>query len=263
MSDFILRPACEKDTQQIIRIWRSAFGDSEAFIRELIERSALLENAVCAEVDGAVRSCMFAFDGLCVSGKKAAYIYALCTEPAYRSRGLGRAVTGYAAEMARARGAELVFLLPANAGLEKWYTEALGARAFARASVEKVSPAAKAEIKAVTISPEEYLLRRSDSPWSLSLPLILAEEAVHRHYGGAFLACGDTVICVENGACGTLVREISGMDSDSALAAAAEYFGTNELSIIRGGKAGSTLMLLPPFSPEGLCGIPFMPFTLD
>ena len=69
MAEYILRPACEKDREKIIGIFQASFGDGEAFVRELLERSDLLNSACCAEMDGEVRSCMFAFHNIGLKGQ--------------------------------------------------------------------------------------------------------------------------------------------------------------------------------------------------
>lgn len=261
MADFILRKAEEKDTEQIVSIWCACFGDDGAFVREMLSRCGLIKNAVGAELEGRLRSCMFAFDGLHLGEYKASYIYAICTEPAYRSRGLGRAVTAFAADMAAQRGAELIFLRPANAELERWYSDALGAVSFARTTVENFVPCRPAQCKAEEISPEEYLLLRGEG---IPLELLQAQDCIHRHYGGAFLSCEYGALCAEEREEGILVRELISDSPELALAAAAEYFKTEKLLLFSHGKAGSPLICVPPsLVPEKGEKLPFMPFTLD
>ncbi len=263
MADFTLRPATENDAEKLISIWHDSFGDSEEFVREILFGCGLISTAVCAEAEDEVRSAMFAFDGLCVNGIKASYIYALCTEAAYRSRGLGRAVTAFAAESARARGAELVFLRPASVELENWYADVLGALPFGRSAAEKLRPNSPAPLRAVEISAEEYLRRRSAQPWQISETLIRAQQSVHRHYGGAFLSCGENLVCAEISADGLFIREVIGPDSDTAISAAAAYFGVEEAKILRRSESGLPLMCLSAHCALKFAGIPPLPFTID
>ena len=92
MADYILRSANGDDLQQTAEIWRASFGDRGDLVFDMLVRCGLLKNAVGAEVNGRLRSCMFIFDGLRVGDRRAAYLYALCTEPAFRGLGLGKAV---------------------------------------------------------------------------------------------------------------------------------------------------------------------------
>ncbi len=260
MTDFILRYANEKDIEQILSIWKVSFGDEDTFVRSLLEDCGLLSYAVCAELDGKGRSFMFSFDGLSFGGRQAAYIYALCTEPAYRRRGLGKAVALYAAEMAAERGAKTVFLKPAKEELEKWYATSLGAVPFARTAVEIFRPSG-ATVIAEEISPEEYLDGRKANSLELPRSLILAQDCIHRHYGGGFFRCGDSFVCAEKRDDGIYVREFIGTDTSAALAAVAEKFAADELCLLRKSESGSPLMFIPPYFPSD--DSLFMPFTLD
>ena len=259
MEEFILRSAVERDREQIIKIWRESFGDSPGFIADILS-PGLFSTAVGAEAEGRLRSVMFSFDGLSAGGVKATYLFALCTEEAFRGRGLGRATAEYAARCAEARGAQAVLLRPADSGLERWYAEALGARTVARCTTETVRPALSGGGKAREISAEEYLRLRS-SPWRLSEGMINAQDCVHRHFGGAFLAVGSSLLCCEKSGGRILVREIISDDPEIALGAAAEHFGAESLDLLRPSAEGNALMLLP--GKAEIEEIPFLPFTFD
>ena len=240
MSDFIMRPLREEDREKAIEIFRASFGDGEAFVRELMALPGLLENGCCCEMDGEVCSCMFAFHGLTADGKKISYLYALCTSPKYRGRGMGSALTLYCAQRAYALGAEGVFLSPANESLLKWYRSSMDTRPFAPYSLVPHTPA-PAEEKAKAISPWEFMLLRK-SPWYLPSELILAEALIHRHFGGAFLRLGDDCLCAEIMDDGILVREISAKNEEKILSAAADYFGADKLFVLRRDAHGFPLL---------------------
>lgn len=263
MSDFILRPATEGDLEQIVKIWNASFGDSREFILSLAENCRLIENGVCAETDGKGRAFMFAFDGLEFFGRKASYIYALCTQSEYRRRGMGRAVVLYAAQQAERRGSALVFLRPADKELESWYATALGARAFAPLGTEKVLPSRPAPFRAIEISAEEYMKERKNCLWSIPSELLCAQSIVHRHYGGAFLRCGESFVCAEKCGDGLYLRELICDDCADAVSAAADYFDAKEVYLPRPSADGISLMFIPPCAPDDLSVFPLMPFTLD
>ena len=263
MSDFILRPATEGDLEQIVKIWNASFGDSREFILSLAENCRLIENGVCAETDGKGRAFMFAFDGLEFFGRKASYIYALCTQSEYRRKGMGRAVAIYAAQQANKRGAELVFLRPGDKKLADWYSNSIGAVSFAHMEIDKIPPVLPSAFKAEKIGAEEYLEARSKCLWSVPSDMLLAESIIHRHYGGAFLRCGESFVCAEKCGDGLYLREIIGDDAALAISAAAEHFGVNGIYLPRPCEDGIPLMFIPPFCPENTNSIPLMPFTLD
>ena len=129
MSGFTLRMAEETDTSDICRVWRLSFGDEEETVRSLLLDVGLLETAVVAEAEGRVRSVMLSFDGLRFGETNAAYLYALCTDPACRGQGMGEAVVRKSVFAAFRRGAALCCLHPASASLAAWYERILGMRA--------------------------------------------------------------------------------------------------------------------------------------
>ncbi len=263
MAYFLLRPATKGDREQIIKIWQEAFGDSEDFIEAML-RCGLMERAVGAEMNGALRCCMFAFDGLKIGGVPAAYLYALGTEKAYRGQGLGRAVTMFAAESAVERGAEAVFLRPGDEALERWYGRAMGAVAVARSREKVCRPALPSAKKARELSPEEYLHLRPTRDWEPGEQLIAAQAIVNRWYAGSFLEVDGSLVCAEDSGGRVLVREIISDAPEATLAAVAEYYGAEELHILVSSGEGLPLMALPLGNPYPNFGaIPPLPFTLD
>lgn len=263
MADYILRYARKEDTEQLIRIWHSSFGDGEDFIREMLLGCGLLDCAVGAETDGELRSCMFAFDGIEAAGVKCSYLYALGTQPEYRGMGLGRAVTSYAGEMAIARGADAAFLRPADGELEKWYAETLGAEAFGRGDFQPLGFEAAPREKASPISHGEYSRLRGESMWKIPPRLLKAQETVNRYFGGAFLAFGGNTLCAEKCERGIFIRESFGGEN-SAAAAASEFFGAKEVYALKGCADGRCLMLLKKGKHEIFpLDISPLPFTLD
>lgn len=263
MRDFILRPVEDKDLSRIVKIWSASFGDDEKFILALIKSCGLLSTGVCAEMDSAARSFMFAFDDLRIGGKKASYIYALCTEVSFRGIGIGRAVTAYAAQQAALRGAEIVFLFPADGSLEQWYSTALGAVPFGKSAFEatEASPVFSSGLR--EISPGEYLSLRSDSPWKVPLSLLKAQDAVHRCWGGGFFSLDKSLVSAEVRGERLYIREALGDDKETAIAAVAHKFGCRKLCLLSKSGTGRPLMFIPPFLPDNAEISCPMPFTLD
>ena len=130
MNGFTLRMAEKADTADICRVWRLSFGDEEETVRSLLLDVGLLETAVVAESEGCVRSVMLSFDGLRFGEVRAAYLYALCTDPACRGQGMGEAVVRESVFAAFRRGAALSCLHPASPSLSAWYERILGMRAL-------------------------------------------------------------------------------------------------------------------------------------
>lgn len=264
MANFLLRPANEGDTEQLIKIWCEAFGDNEAFVRDMLHDCGLIEKAVGAEMDGALRSVIFRFEDLRCGGLPAAYLYALCTQSEYRGLGMGRAVTEYGTKCALERGAKNVFLRPGESSLEKWYCEELSARVVSRSDEDIFRPSFPAVEKARELSPQEYMRLRPDSFWSVGKDIIQAQGLINRYCGGSFLAVGGSILCaVENWGCVT-VHELFSPHPEEALSAAAEFFSVPALHILRPCADGTALLALPGSEILKTGGeIPPLPFTLD
>ena len=263
MPDFVLRPLLNEDKNQIISLWNLSFGDSEDFIADMLEAGALLSTGVAAEDNGKILSCMFAFDGLECGGRKFSYLYALCTHPAARGKGFGRAVCRYAADMAYARGADCAVLRPGSEALERWYGKVLGAKPLCRSGFDRVVVEKFSPISAEEISPAEYISFRR-GPWQASPELLRAQSCVHRHFGGAFLRVGDDVLCAEMQNNKLYIRELSASAPQISMSAAAAFFGAEEVYLAADNAAGLPLMALPVENLDfsGL-KIPNPPFTLD
>ena len=130
MNGFTLRMAKKGDTADICRVWHLSFGDEEETVRSLLLDAGLLETAVVAQSEGRVCSAMLSFDAVRFGETNAAYLYALCTDPACRGRGMGEAVVRESVFAAFRRGAALVCLHPASPSLAAWYERILGMRAL-------------------------------------------------------------------------------------------------------------------------------------
>jgi len=191
MKNYTLCYADDDDLDQIIKLWNGCFGDSEDFIREFFAVTQLLKTTVILKQNGSVRSMMISFDGLILCGESASYIYALCTDPDSRSKGFGTAVLNETIAQAKNRGAEIVFLRPANAELAKGYIEGFCAKSLRYVMRERFFPSSAEDIAIIEITAASYAsLCQSAMPG----PLIKAQEILNRHYGGSFFQIGDCVV---------------------------------------------------------------------
>ena len=269
MSGFVLRPAAESDLPDIFDCWQRAFGDGEAFLRDLFAAADPLCHAVAAEAGGRVRSVMFAFDGLDFGGMCASYLYALCTHPDFRGRGMGGAVVAQLARESLDAGAELVCLSPADAGLEAWYCSTLGMRPLQRAQdvpLETASAESAADCRVIPAA-EYAALRRT--MLNVTPQILAAQEALYRHYGGAMLrleAEGKTILACAEAQDGTvLLRDLVCPPAlrGRAAAAVSTRFGGKAVRLRTVGGDGETLLGLSPVGAYPAClDTVFFPFTL-
>ena len=121
-----------EDLPRLKQIWKDGFGDTdddiEAFFSLLFDPEAVY----ITRENGIPVSVMYLVEGLMLSempeGKpvKVTYLYALASKWDKRGRGYGRRTVRGAADLAFARGADIVALTPADAGLRDWYRANVG-----------------------------------------------------------------------------------------------------------------------------------------
>ena len=263
MADFLLRPPTEADLPEIIDCWQRSFGDPEELIRGLLDTGELLRCAMAAEQDGRLRSVMFAFDGLRFDGVPAAYLYALCTHPEARGQGMGQAVLRALTALCFDRGTELVFLSPADRGLEEWY-RAMGMRPVPRTAAAEFTAAPGDPDPMHPIPAEEYAALRN-SPAVFPLRLLRAQELLSRSSGGGFyridLGCASAVLCAEP-VSGSAVRlsELCCRDADrtAVLRSAAAAFPQSTLLPACGAPLVYITKSPLPAPPASLSDFPFV-----
>lgn len=185
MSRALFRPAGPGDLEAVTGLWQLAFGDPAPLVRRLLGPGGLLALATVAELEGQTVSAMFAFPGLRLGNRSAAYLYALCTRPDYRGRGLGAGVLAALRDRCFAQGAETVFLSPAGEGLAKWY-QRLGFAPLCGLSDRPFSPEPGPMGVCVPISPAAYLRERGGG-CVLSPALLETQSAFLDAEGGGLL----------------------------------------------------------------------------
>lgn len=267
-----VRAALPRDADQIMETWRSSFGDGQPFLMDFFASTGLAEHAVVAEAGGKILSMVFAFPGQKLGGRTADYLYAHCTRPEYRGRGLGAAVLRAMTERCFARGAELVLLAPPDGAREAWYRRALGAEVLQRAAdlpVEK-APVTSAECR--LIDHREYARLRAGESAALAVtPQLLAAQGVlHGHYGGVMvhitLDGAPVLACAEPKGSAILVRELlcAPEDRGRAMTVLSAHLWHKATFLRQCAPQGRALMFLgkdgaePPERPG-----PLFPFTLD
>lgn len=190
------RTACSADVPALKALWARCFGDETDYIDRFFEDLFLPEHmVVCA--DNATPVSMVAFlpctlrtpagDAPC------AYLYAMATHPQYQGRGLGQQLLRYAYDYARqSRGWVGLTLVPADAGLFRFYAKTDYQTAFSYQSVSWNGAPAPHPVSVSPISPEEYrrvreLLLAGRVHLDHSLPFLThLNREVRRTGGGLF-----------------------------------------------------------------------------
>lgn len=102
------------------RLWKTVFGDSEEFLDSFFGLAYSPRRCRCATENGELAGALYWFDTEC-NGSKFAYLYAVATDPAFRNRGVCRALLADTAELLRVQGYAGELLVPEGEALARMY----------------------------------------------------------------------------------------------------------------------------------------------
>ena len=188
---------------QLRDLWRSAFGDDDAFIDSFFAVYGKEGVAHTLSLGGRVVAALYALPCVVCSGGvsyPAAYIYAVATVPDCRGRGYMRLLLERVEALLAARGCRVLFLLPADDALRSMYSR-VGYAQCSRSAVEEcavgaVSPAAL-RLEEVTgaraIYPFWSSVERFFEPFVLQSPELLQMNINNCRFlgGGVYAAVGE------------------------------------------------------------------------
>ncbi|MPM22134.1 hypothetical protein SDC9_68585 [bioreactor metagenome] len=158
-----LRPSFPEELPQQMALWRRIFGDTQEFLDYFYNTCCSPRDVVVLEEKGEVCSMAAILpmtvcfpDGRIAS---AGYIYAFCTRPEDRGRGMGGAILDYADRYLKEKGADGVILVPAEKSLYEYF----GSHGYRKCFLKRIWEVARNEIsqsgetgRAEKISPEDY-----------------------------------------------------------------------------------------------------------
>ncbi|MBO4339217.1 MAG: GNAT family N-acetyltransferase [Clostridia bacterium] len=112
------------DIPQIKKIWKVSFSDTDESINSYFEKCFSTDDCYISKDGDRVRACLQMMPCIVYnSGKeyKAKYMYAVCTEPEYRHRGIMTALINEACEREKAVGTKLILCVPSDEKLFDFY----------------------------------------------------------------------------------------------------------------------------------------------
>lgn len=170
------------------KLWKQAFGDSDAFIDTFFSVAYCPERSQYLTQDGQLAAMLYWFDCDC-RGQRIAYIYAVATDGAYQNRGLCRQLMAKTHTQLKAQGYAGAILVPGSADLFSLY-EKLGYRTCSH--VTNISCTAGAPIPLHPVTAAEYAaLRRKLLPdggiIQEGAALALLEKTVQFYAGDGFV----------------------------------------------------------------------------
>lgn len=101
-------------------LWKTAFGDDDAFLDKFFTLAFAPERCRCITEDDSVLAALYWLDTTC-EGRRLAYIYAVATDPAHRNRGLCRRLMENTLSALKARGYDGALLVPVTPDLIRMY----------------------------------------------------------------------------------------------------------------------------------------------
>lgn len=107
--------------EDIVVLWKTCFGDSEEYIDFFINNCP---QYICIQywLENELVSMLFLLEGnLC--NNKAKYLYAACTHPDFRRKGIMEELIKYSEKYCKALGYSAIFLVPANKQLYDYYNK--------------------------------------------------------------------------------------------------------------------------------------------
>ena len=138
----IIKSPESKDIPILRQLWKNAFGDTDAFLDKFFKTGFSFDRCRILTVDGVLAAGLYWFDCLW-NGKKVAFLYAVATDKAYRSKGLCRALMEDTHRHLMQSGYHGAALVPGNESLFSLY-EKFGYRPFCPMETKKVPKGATA-----------------------------------------------------------------------------------------------------------------------
>ena len=121
---FEIRFPLESDYENLKALWQTAFDDSKESLDFFFEKTVSPDRVLAVFLNGNPVSALYMLESEIIINKKiysAYYIYAVCTHPDYRGKGLMKSLFEELFKVARGREIDYLFLVPQEEHLFKIY----------------------------------------------------------------------------------------------------------------------------------------------
>ncbi|MGI5978260.1 MAG: GNAT family N-acetyltransferase [Oscillospiraceae bacterium] len=136
----MIERATREQVPELRALWQGAFGDGEAYLDQFFARVFVPDNTLVWLENGHVVSVLYILPYIIPNGEenlRAAYLYALATEPAWRGRKIMSRLIEASFDLCAARGYALSILVPAKDSLFGFYRSFGFEEYFDRVRIEK------------------------------------------------------------------------------------------------------------------------------
>jgi len=176
------RPSRPGEEDALRQLWKTVFGDSDAFLDRFFSLVYQPGMASVIEENGQIVSAAYA-----LPLENAVYIYAVATHPSCRGKGYGKQVT-----LAAANG-KPAYLYPAETSLRDWYAREMGAVTVSH------RPAYSAPENTHPITAEEYNRRREQLLSHIPHAIYTTQLLQLFEFAGEYRASESGIYAVERG----------------------------------------------------------------
>lgn len=176
-----LRSAGAADIPALKRLWKTCFGDEDAYIAFYFQNGYPSSRTLVLTADGVPVSMLTLMPvtlRTCSGTVQGEYVYAVATDPAGRGHGLMRELMEYAEAQSRQQKRAFLTLVPANPSLFQLYGK-LGYTVCTTLGSVEISPAAPVSkaVKVTEVGKETYFEQRRE--WLAGMPgsLVFSDES--------------------------------------------------------------------------------------
>ncbi len=248
---FELRTATPDDYEELKKLWALCFDDSPEVIENFFIKTVTPENVVATFNGKKAVNAMYLLDSeISIKDNKynALYIYAVCTDPSFRGKGIMKEAFSFLENLVFLRNIDYLFLVPANESLFGMY-EKLGFKTGFTYTQEVFFGNDKniKNQKSSVLSYENYLEARR-----MLLPKVPYATLKEKGFNSFYLPVGDSVKCFCDES-GYVVYEI-----ENGQVTIHELFGDKEplVNSVINMSGNNTVTLRKP-TENGCGGIPF------
>lgn len=259
MPDMRIRRAATADLPELTRLWQAAFGDPPELIERFYRRFPPETAAWVVEAGGCVVTAAHLLEGRLHTADggvlPCAYVYAVSTDPARQGNGYASALMRRFAMDADASG-YVLYTLPAEASLYKWYQAVMGTTQTAHGERICIArqQAAGALPNVTRISAQEYAALRARllqgrAYAEPSVALLDFQADLCAMSGGALVHVGSGCAVVERDGDTLIIKELLGADTASAAQALLAAFDARNAQLcIQKQDGAQPLAAYRPFS---------------
>ncbi len=177
---FEIRFPLESDYEYLKKLWQTAFDDSDASLDFFFEKTVSLDRVLAVFQNRKPVSALYMLESEIVISEKtysAYYIYAVCTHPDFRGKGLMKSLFEELFKVAKSRNIDYLFLVPEEEYLFNIY-EKLGFKTAFSYSQKTVSKSDFNNIQSTenqNLTYEKYRKSIEDNP--MNVPIAVLKES--------------------------------------------------------------------------------------